>query len=136
MSDLFKLSEAASIALHAMAYMASKGNTVTVPEMSQKLNVSEAHLSKVVQRLTKNGLVKSLRGPKGGYLMAKPAGDVSLKDVYEAIEGELKNSTCLFHNQKCESMRCIMGAALLESSRIFNDHLVRTKLSDLTGTYP
>lgn len=135
MSELFKLSEAASIALHSMAYMAAKGCRVTVPEISHSLRVSEAHLSKVLQRLAKNGLVKSIRGPKGGYGIAKPAEEVTLKDVYEAVEGELKNSNCLFHNRGCHSKSCIMGDALARSSRIFNDHLTNTKLSDLKETY-
>jgi Rrf2 family transcriptional regulator, nitric oxide-sensitive transcriptional repressor len=135
LSELFKLSEAASIALHSMAYMAVKGGRVTVPEISHNLRVSEAHLSKVLQRLTKNGLVKSIRGPKGGYRVAKPVDEVTLKDIYEAVEGELKNSSCLFQNRKCNSKRCIMGEALVESSRIFSEHLTKTKLSDLKGTY-
>jgi Rrf2 family protein len=135
MSQLFKLSEAASIALHSMAYMAAKKSRVTVPEISHDLRVSEAHLSKVLQRLLKNGLVKSIRGPKGGYRVAKPADEVSLKDVYEAVEGELKNSKCLFQERRCESTHCIMGDALAESSHIFNNYLKQTKLSDITGTY-
>ncbi len=118
-----------------MAYMAAKGSRVTVPEISHNLSVSEAHLSKVLQRLAKNGLVKSVRGPKGGYGIAKPVDEVSLKDVYEAVEGELKNSSCLFQDKRCESKKCIMGEALVESSRIFHDHLTRTMLSDLRGIY-
>jgi Rrf2 family protein len=135
MSQLFKLSEAASIALHSMAYMAAKKSRVTVPEISHDLKVSEAHLSKVLQRLLKNGLVKSIRGPKGGYKVAKPVNEITLKDVYEAVEGELKNSRCLFQNRKCDNKKCIMGDALAESNRIFNDHLSQTKLSDITESY-
>jgi Rrf2 family protein len=135
MSQLFKLSEAASIALHSMVYMAAKKSRVTVPEISHDLRVSEAHLSKVLQRLLKNGLVKSIRGPRGGYRVAKSADEVSLKDVYEAVEGKLKNSKCLFQDRRCESKKCIMGDALTESSRIFNNYLEQTKLSDITGTY-
>ncbi|MCK4620269.1 MAG: Rrf2 family transcriptional regulator, partial [Desulfobacterales bacterium] len=67
MSNIIKISEAASMAIHAMVFLASEsGRIVPSREIATTLRSSEAHLSKVMQRLAKAGLVSSTRGPKGG----------------------------------------------------------------------
>ncbi len=135
MSDFLNISEAASIAMHSMAFIASKEGVVTVPDISSGLKVSENHLSKVMQRLTKNGLVKSVRGPRCGYMVARPIDEISLIEVYEAIEGAIDSGDCLFDRNKNCNGKCIMGDTLEKTRNIFKNHLTGTKLSDVVGLY-
>ena len=58
-------------------------------DIAQSLNCSAAHMSKILQRLAKRGIVKPVRGPKGGYALAKPLKSVTILDVIEAIDSSL-----------------------------------------------
>ena len=87
-----KISDAANIGIHALVYFAihhSSGRPVSTGEAADSLNVSVHHLSKVLQRLTKAGLVKPVRGPKGGFILGDEPVSITLKRIYEAIEGPL-----------------------------------------------
>jgi hypothetical protein len=69
MDTILRISDAANLAIHAMAHIArSKGNVNhSVGEIAGEQGVSVAHLSKVMQRLVKVGLLTSRRGPGGGF---------------------------------------------------------------------
>ncbi len=91
MNSIINLTEATLLALHSMALIAQaqheKVNTKTI---AATINASENHLAKVMQRLNKAGLVESIRGPMGGFILSKPGNEISLLDVYEAMEGKLR----------------------------------------------
>ena len=96
MATMLRISEAASLAIHAMAVVAGKPEEVhSTHGVATALGVSEAHLAKVMQRLTRAGLVSSVRGPKGGFVLARPAAEVTLLAIFEAIEGHLEPKGCL-----------------------------------------
>jgi len=131
-----KLSDAASLALHVMALLVGGGARVqSTHRLAQSLGVSQAHLSKVLQRLSKVGLVRSVRGPRGGFVLQKPAEEVTLLEVYETIEGPLEDGTCLLGKQHCTAKRCILGDALESANRVLREHLTSTKLSDLVDAF-
>jgi len=72
MSNILRISEAASIALHAMIILASKQEElVSVKDIASQLEISGNHLSKVLQRLVKAELVISIKGSKGGFKLVK-----------------------------------------------------------------
>jgi Rrf2 family protein len=107
MSSLLRVSEAGSLALHATAAMAgARGERVTARKMAAALGVSEAHLAKVLQRLTRAGLVRGTRGPRGGYRLTRPPSRISLREVYEAVEGSLEVEHCLLGVPVCGQRRC------------------------------
>jgi Rrf2 family protein len=107
MSSLLKVSEAGSLAIHATAVLAgAQGARVTARRMAAALGVSEAHLAKVLQRLTRAGLVRGTRGPRGGYRLTRPARQISLREVYEAVEGSLEVERCLLGVPVCGQRKC------------------------------
>ena len=59
------ISDAVSLALHSVAYIAAQDGQTSVHDISSRLEVSENHLSKVLQKLARSGLVNSTRGPQG-----------------------------------------------------------------------
>ena len=84
MNPWLNISDAAALALHAMGFLALKKDTpVSNGEIAENFGVSENHLSKVLQRLGKAGLVRSSRGPRGGYLLNRPAEEINLLIIWE-----------------------------------------------------
>ncbi|HBG48509.1 MAG TPA: Rrf2 family transcriptional regulator [Cyanobacteria bacterium UBA9971] len=130
MSNILKISEAASIALHAMLILASKGNKlVSVKDIAGKLNISENHLSKVLQRLAKAGLVVSIKGNKGGFRLAKNPDTINFLEIYEAIDGKFKPSACLLNKPSC-SHACIMGDLMNSINKQIEEYFSKTKLTE------
>jgi len=133
---MLRISTAASLALHAISLLAANGNrTLSTKEIAAKLRASEAHLSKVLQRLGKARLVEATRGPKGGFCPARPGGDISLLEVYEAIEGPLQDSVCLLGEPVCQGEKCILGGLLETVNQQAREYLGGTTLSDLADVY-
>lgn len=54
-----------------------------------------AYLEHLAARLKKAGLIESRRGPRGGYLLAKPADDISMAEIVEALEGQIAPIECI-----------------------------------------
>ena len=132
MSGVLKISEAASLALHSMALLSTNPEkSVTTREIAAKFQISEAHLSKVLQRLAKAGLVRSTRGPKGGFVMNKPPDEITLLDVYEVIEGPFVSCRCLLSSPVCNGDLCILGGILGSVDEQIKEYLAETKLSKL-----
>ena len=134
MSSILKISEAASLAIHGVAFLAAnQDRLVPTREVACSLHVSEAHLSKVFQRLARTGLVKSTRGPKGGFALGRPADKISLLDVYESIEGKFVSNKCLFDTPIHNDEQCILGNLLETVENLVREYLTETKLSKLSG---
>lgn len=135
MPTILNISEAASLAIHAMSYIASRdaGRRVSVGEMAEILGVSAAHLSKVLQRLTQLGFLESRRGPGGGFTLGQPADRISLLEVYEAMDGPLLRRSCLLKRQVCEEGACILGDLVTNLRGLVRDHLASTRLSQFSG---
>jgi Rrf2 family protein len=132
MPRVWKISEACSMAMHAMTMLAaSTDRKLTTREIASFLKVSEAHLSKVLQRLARAGLVKAVRGPRGGFELVKPGDETTLLEVYEAIEGPLEPQDCLFSERICEGDKCILGGLLDTVDREVRSYLEKTRLSKL-----
>ncbi len=130
-----KFSEAASLALHTMAVLAKAGDSpMTTREIAGVLDASESHLSKVIQRLSKTNLVSSTRGPRGGHILGKDSSDITLLEVYEAIEGSIEPTDCLLNSRACQSA-CILGDMLSTVNAEIKERLTGTKLSDLSGDW-
>jgi len=135
MTNMLKISEAASLALHTTVMLAADpDNLYSTNLLASAIHVSKAHLSKVLQRLEKSDIVKSTRGPNGGFKLTKSGNDITLLEVYEAIDGKLSPSNCLFNECICNG-DCIMGKLLGDLNNQVRDYLIKTKLSMLTNVY-
>ena len=130
MSEIVALSDAVSLALHGMGLLAA-GRRRNAREMAEDMSVSEAHLAKVFQRLVKNCLVVSTRGPGGGFELAREPGDISLFDIYSVIEGIPPEEYCLLQKDECPFKECIFGSMLEKMTLDFVDYLKQTTLADV-----
>ena len=133
MADYFKVSDAGSLALHAMVMIAAKpSEPLKIREIALTYTFSEAHLAKVLARLVRAGLITATRGPSGGYRLAKPADDISLDDIYRAIEGEGPQNRCMFRIPTCDGSGCPLGAFFERVSREVESKLKQTHLSEVS----
>lgn len=131
---MLKISEAASLAMHALAYIAAeerKGRYISTKDISEDLGVSEAHLSKVFQRLVKTGLVDGQRGPRGGVRLALLPSEITLMHIYESIDGNLSFTNCLLRTPVCKPPNCIMRGIVESVNNQVTDHFENTTLADL-----
>jgi len=130
MATVLKVSDAASIGLHAAVLLAANpGRPVATRRMASALRVSRSHLSKVLGDLVKSGIVESTRGPKGGFSL-RPGGEKTpLLEVYEVIEGRLKPRDCLLATRICGGRDCIFGGLLKRLNREVRGHLRDTTLA-------
>ena len=127
------ISEAATLAIHALAHLAKTNGSapVSTASVAQQFGFSEAHLSKVFQRLTKVGFVKSVRGPQGGFVLADDPAAISLLAIYEAIDGPLsRHRHCLLNKTDCEFDECLFGDLLESIPDQIDSHLSGTTLAD------
>ncbi len=132
MSNLINLSEGASLALHSLALIAEKNpERLNVKYLASFLKSSEAHLAKIVQQLSKSGLLKSLRGPNGGFVLNKPAQKITLLEIFEIIEGKSDIKTCPLGKKHCPIANCSLGVKLNSISKEIYNLYKNMKLSDI-----
>ncbi len=135
MASLLKISEASILAIHAMIYIAAKRDGMaTNAEIAGFLNASENHLSKVLQRLTKAGLAKSIRGPKGGFILGKETNLITLREIYEIFDGTMNSHSCLLETPVCGNM-CVFGDLLTKMNTLVIDFMTGTKLSEAVALF-
>ena len=98
-----RLTRAGDYAIRGMLYLAEqpKGRVTTISEIADKKNIPKNFLSKVIQGLTKARLVSSVQGVHGGFLLGKPKDEITLRDIVEAVEGEIFLNQCLIHEGEC-----------------------------------
>lgn len=138
MTSLLKISEAATLALHAMTYLAQKpGELVGAKELAAAMDASAAHIQKVMQRLNKEGFVAASRGPKGGFTLIKDPAEITLMDIFSVIEGRTDSNDCLFKKRACAHCHnegyCIFGDFFKSMNRKFTDYLNNTRLQTLVS---
>lgn len=104
---------------------------MSVKELASRMGASSNHLSKVLQQLAKNGLIKSMRGPTGGYFLAKAPDEISISDIYEVIEGKFSCTECLFPQPICGRSKCILGDMIPSINNKVIETMTNTKLSHL-----
>jgi len=116
MGSILKISDAASLGLHAMAYLSNFGHS--------------SPIAKVMGRLTRAGLVASKRGPKGGFLLTKDPAEISLLQIYEAVEGPLPAGHCLLNRPVCNPEGCVFGTLLQDMHAMVAQKFAETTLAE------
>lgn len=132
MGSILKISEASSIAFHSLGLLASTDEKLNVKQIAEKINASENHLSKIMQRLTKCGIIGSVRGPKGGFYLMRASDEITLLEIYEIIEGKIELGGCpLNSGGKCPFHECMFGGIAFELTKKFRDFLVSKTISSI-----
>lgn len=85
--------EYALLALLELASYSTKENPLKVGEIAAKQGIPERYLEQVLMSLRRGGIVQSVRGAKGGYVLARESWKITLLDIVQSIEGELTTET-------------------------------------------
>ena len=72
-----------------------------IKTIAEREDISNKYLEQLIAMLKASGLVRSIRGPRGGYTLAKPPADIQLKDVFQTLEGPMVPAECLEHPEYC-----------------------------------
>ncbi len=129
---LIRFSEGLSIALHGLAYLATKnGEKISGKEIAKKIDAAENTLQKIFQRLVKAGVVSSQRGPSGGFYLEDS--DVDFLTVYKILEGDDKKLNCPLGKTSCPFEHCILGNDFKNIEKKLEELLKSKRLSDLKG---
>jgi Rrf2 family protein len=135
MDTILKISDAANMAIHALASIGQTTNaSQSVNRISTELGVSETHLSKVLQRVVKAGLVTSRRGPHGGFLLSRKPDSISLLEILEAIDGRLVDCKCLLGRKRCLFGGCAMDALASHVNHQVRAFMATHYLKDMMGS--
>jgi Rrf2 family protein len=133
----FRVSEAVALALHSTSILAEYdgGKLLSNQDLAKMQKASKNHLSKVLQRLVRVGIVSSTRGPGGGFKLAKAPDKITLLEVYEAIEGHMEASGCLFEKPVCTGTVCLLGNLISDLEKQTRDYLGKTTMKDVVKTF-
>lgn len=130
MAKLVHFSEAASLALHAMVLIAKADNHVNVSSLASEMGASRNHLAKVLQQLVKYNFLKSVRGPSGGFVLNKPPDQISVLEIYEAIEGSIDLPECPLDRKICPFDKCLMNGLVTDVTLQFKKYFQEQTLED------
>jgi len=125
---MLRITESISLALHAMVLLVNSQSPVTTKEMASQMGVSEAHLSKVLQTLVRTGFLRSIRGPAGGFVLARKPDEITLLSIWEAVGGPFRVRTCLLEKPICGG-RCIFGGLLEQTGAQVKRYFASTTLA-------
>jgi Rrf2 family protein len=91
--------------LQGVLFLALKpeGEMTSIKELTKKLGIPSHFLAKILQDLTRKGLLVSLKGPTGGFALGMPAKDITLFHIIEAIDGADFTQSCVLGFSECSS---------------------------------
>lgn len=121
-------------ALRALAFLARGGDKASTARLAREVGAPEPALAKVLQRLSQQGLVEGRPGPGGGYVLRRPAADVSLYEVVALFEGPGFGRACLFGLPHCsDEDPCPLHAEWKQIRARLMDLLERQTLASLAA---
>lgn len=108
---------------------------VSIKVISSRQNISEYYLEQLFSPLRKVGLIKSIRGAGGGYVLNRAPKDITIYDIIEVLEGPVEISTCLDEG-KCTNIDCCATRIVWKKIKDSIDEVTKSiTLSDIVNDY-
>ena len=117
-----------------MTYLARfpEGRVASLHEIGQAQDIPASFLAKILQSLVRSGLAVSQRGAHGGFALARPAVDITMRDVIEAVDGPIALNQCVLWPEDCSrSGGCEVHKAWMRAQAQLMDVLDSVSLQTL-----
>lgn len=131
-----RYSQSTELAIDSLFYMAanSQVSDFSVDAVANAQHVSVSYLAKVFQQLVRAGLLRSHRGSKGGYMLSRPASQITLRDVAMVFEGASPMYECNANAKRCQlGPKCLILATFSEAERKMQEVLSKVSLQDIVN---
>jgi Rrf2 family protein len=125
--------------LRALMYLAERRGKgpVTLNEIADKLMIPKAFLSKILQQLARKGVVRSLKGPSGGFVLAVDPSEVTLQEILREIDGPTRVFDCFATETDCSLYGdCLMRDVFAEVEEQIGKVLARYTLANFRYPEP
>jgi Rrf2 family protein len=138
-----KISDGVEWGLHCGVLLGflEPGQSLPTARLAEYHGVPGAYLAKHLQAMSRAGILESVQGPGGGYRLARPAPEISVLDVVEAIDGRESAFVCAEIRRRGPSARpareyrvpCAIHAVMNDADEAWRDSLRRVSIADLMG---
>ncbi len=107
---------------------------VTLAAISERQHISLSYLEQLFSRLRRRGLVKSVRGPGGGYNLAKNGNDISVAEIINAVDEQIDATQCGGHENCRDEGRCMTHDLWSALNTKILDYLAGVSLADMVAS--
>lgn len=124
----------AVMAMADLALHGGDGRAVPLQEVARRQEISLSYLEQLFARMRRAGLVAGVRGPGGGYRLARKAGEVTVAEIIDAVSEPIKATRCEEHSSKScigRSGRCIAHGLWEEMGNRIYDFMASVSLADI-----
>lgn len=136
-SSLMNIGKRVDYAIRALSYLAARpaNHAVSRREIQEKQDIPAHFLSKIMKRLETGGLVQSYMGARGGFALKKLPSHITLKEVYECLEGPLMLMGCLDERERaCRYCSvCSQISVWHEAQRLLANYLAGVTIQQLAN---
>jgi len=128
-----KTSRATAYGLLAAGYVAQhkEQGIILSQAVAKKYNIPLEYLLKIMQQLVRANILRSKRGPRGGFSLARPPAKITMLEIIEAVEGPMSASLGLEEHAPRDQFRTKTEQAYRKVVALTTDALKKIKLSDL-----
>ena len=134
-----QVSRKVDYALRAVIHLANEqanARACSVAQIAARERIPRQFLEKIVQQLIHKGLVRSQRGPHGGYVLGRSADQMTFRDVIEAVEGPISLNVCVGEHPDCFLLgACGMNRVWAEGQRRVMDLFENTTIASVSQTH-
>lgn len=134
-----QLTRGAEYAIRAMTYLARypEDHIASLHEIGEAQDIPESFLAKILQSLVRGGLTVSQRGAHGGFALARPASQITMQQVIEAVDGPISVNRCVLSPEDCDrNASCTVHVAWLRAQDRLMDVLGSVTLESLVPSTP
>jgi len=104
---------------------------VSLKRISDKYDISESYLEQLFAKLKKNGYIDTVRGPQGGYFLAKEPGEITVGMILRTLEGDITTSECVNREVCSRESVCATRVILEKIEKSINDVIDNITLADM-----
>ena len=132
-----RITQESDYALRIVTALAAREGVADAKSLSEETSVSLRFALKILHKLVTGGIVRSFKGVNGGYSLALPASEITMKDVIELIDGPISICRCLTEDEVCtqsaDKRECLFHRIFSGVSASVVVKLGRIRISDIVS---